>query len=73
MNCLRQSSCDTIFSDVVRSQLQPIFDSSECIAIKSQRNLLNFVVSETLAENSSEIKRFTVATRVFGRGDGFGQ
>ncbi|MFT5729604.1 MAG: adenylate cyclase [Desulforhopalus sp.] len=73
MTILRQSSCDTISSDVVRSQLQQILDSSEFIATKSQRNLLNFVVSETLAGNSSEIKGFTVATRVFGRGDDFDQ
>jgi adenylate cyclase len=34
---------------------------------------LNFVASETLAGKSSEIKGFTVATRVFGRGDDFDQ
>jgi len=40
---------------------------------QESKEFINFVVSETLAGNSSEIKKFTVASRVFGRGDGFGQ
>ena len=36
-------------------------------------DFLNFVVQQTLAGNSAEIEGFTVATRVFGRGQDFDQ
>jgi adenylate cyclase len=67
------SSAENISADVARSQLERILASPEFTATKSQRKFLNFVVLETLAGNSDEIKGFTVATRVFGRGDDFDQ
>jgi hypothetical protein len=51
----------------IRRQLQRILDSPEFKATKSQRDFLQFVVSETLAGRDYEIKGYTVATRVFGR------
>ncbi len=69
------SSCapDKISADATRNQLQQIVASLEFTATESQRKFLNFVVLETLAGNSDQIKGFTVATRVFGRGDDFDQ
>lgn len=57
----------------VRSQLERILDSPEFRATRSQRAMLEFVVSETLAGRAHEIKGFTVATRVFGRSEDFDQ
>ncbi|BHH84687.1 hypothetical protein [Desulforhopalus sp. 52FAK] len=59
--------------DSIRNQLQRILASSEFTATESQRKFLDFVVLQTLAGYSSEIKGFTVATCVFGRGDDFDQ
>ena len=60
-------------TDITHKQLQRILTSPEFTATKSQRKFLNFVVLETLAGNGDDIKGFTVATRVFGRGDDFDQ
>lgn len=57
----------------VRLQLQRILASPEFRATQSQRAMLEFVVSETLAGKAHEIKGFTVATRVFGRNEDFDQ
>jgi TolB-like protein len=64
---------ENISADSIRNQLQRILASTEFNATDSQRKFLNFVVLETLAGNSDEIKGFTVATCVFGRGDDFDQ
>ncbi len=63
----------SIPTDITHKQLQRILASTEFTATKSQRKFLNFVVLETLAGNGDNIKGFTVATRVFGRGDDFDQ
>lgn len=57
----------------VREQFRRVLDSPEFIATESQRNLLQFVVSESLAGNHQDIKGFTLATRVLGRGAEFDQ
>jgi len=62
-----------ISAKTTRSQLKKILASSDFFATESQRDFLNFVVQQTLAGNSDEIKGFTVATRVFGRGQDFDQ
>ncbi|MFT5699166.1 MAG: adenylate cyclase [Desulforhopalus sp.] len=67
------SAPNKISADAIRNQLQRILASIEFTATESQRKFLTFVVLETLAGNSNEIKGFTVATRVFGRGDDFDQ
>ena len=64
---------ENISADSIRTQLQRILASHEFTATESQRKFLNFVVLETLSGNSDEIKGFTVATCVFGRGDDFDQ
>jgi TolB-like protein len=62
-----------VSSDECRRQVQRILDSPEFHATKKQREFLEFVVSETLNGRSNTVKAYTVATRVFGRGDGFDQ
>ena len=57
--------------EIIQQQLQRIFYSPEFHATKNQREFFKFVVSETLAERSHEIKAYTIATRVFGRKDDF--
>ena len=64
---------ENISADSIRNQLQRILVSPEFTATESQRKFLKFVVLETLSGNSDEIKGFTVATCVFGRGDDFDQ
>ncbi len=64
---------EKISADSIRNQLRRILASPEFTATESQRKFLKFVVLETLAGNSDEIKGFTVATCVFGRGDDFDQ
>lgn len=64
---------ENISADSIRNQLQRILASPEFTATESQQKFLKFVVLETLSGNSDEIKGFTVATRVFGRGDDFDQ
>ena len=63
---------ENISADSIRNQLQRILVSPEFTATETQRKFLKFVVLETLSGNSDEIKGFTVATCVFGRGDDFG-
>lgn len=64
---------ENISADSIRKQLQRILASPDFTATESQRKFLKFVVLETLSGNSDEIKGFTVATCVFGRGDLFDQ
>ncbi len=73
--CQKDSSAtaEDVSSQAVRSQLARILISPEFTATESQRNFLSFVVQQTLDGHSDEIKGFTVATRVFGRGNDFDQ
>ena len=64
---------ENISADSIRNQLQRMLVSPEFTATETQRKFLKFVVLETLSGNSDEIKGFTVATCVFGRGDDFDQ
>ncbi|MEA3232104.1 MAG: hypothetical protein U9Q05_10170 [Thermodesulfobacteriota bacterium] len=57
----------------IQEQLARLKASSDFTATPQQRKLLDFVVFETLAGNTNEIKGYTVATRVFGRGLDFNQ
>ncbi len=54
-------------------QLQRILASLDFQASPQQRAFLKFVVDQTLAGNEGEIKGYTVATDVFGRGPDFDQ
>ena len=57
----------------IHLQLQRILASPDFDATGQQRAFLEFVVRETLAGNSNDIKGYTIATRVFGRGENFDQ
>jgi TolB-like protein len=57
----------------IERQLQRILDSPEFNAAKQQRKFFQFVVKETLAGRSQEIKGYTIATCVFGRREDFDQ
>ncbi len=57
--------------DQVRAQLDRILAHPEFQATEKMREFLRFVVEETLAGRKHRIKGYTVATRVFGRGDDF--
>ena len=54
-------------------QLQRILANLDFHASPQQRAFLKFVVDQTLAGNEGEIKGYTVATEVFGRGPDFDQ
>ena len=60
-------------AEEIRQQLQRILDSPEFHATQRQREFLQFVVAETIAGRSEEIKGYTIATRVFGRNEDFDQ
>ena len=57
----------------IQNQLRRILDSPEFHATDQQRKFFEFVVTETLAGRSYEIKGYTVATRVFERREDFDQ
>ena len=52
----------------IEEQLHRILDSLEFNAAQQQRKFFKFVVKETLAGRENEIKGYTIATCVFGRG-----
>jgi len=57
--------------EAIRDQLERILASDECRASDKQRAFLSFVVDETLADRSSQLKGYTIAVSVYGRPDGF--
>lgn len=67
-----ESDHDLAAEKILR-QLRLILASPEFQATDQQREFLRFVVSETLAGKTHEIKGYTVATRVFGRKRDFDQ
>ncbi|MHC1730286.1 MAG: hypothetical protein AB9866_30525 [Syntrophobacteraceae bacterium] len=58
---------EEISDEAVRKELECILDSREFKDKPMLRGFLTFVVGETLAGRSHEIKGYTVATQVFGR------
>ena len=76
VDCQKNASAmnETDFAaDEILKQLQRILDSPDFNGTSQQRDFLAYVVSETLAGNSSNIKGYTVATQVFGRNENFDQ
>jgi len=63
----------SLADEEIQKQLRRILDSPELHATDQQRKFLEFVVTETIAGRSYEIKGYTVATRVFGRREDFDQ
>jgi adenylate cyclase len=57
--------------EAIRDQLERILDSAEFRASDKQRKFLSFVVDETLADRSSQLKGYTIAVSVYGRPEGF--
>lgn len=55
------------YHDQVERQLQKILKTKDFQATKQQRNLLSFVVSETLAGRADQIKGYAIATKVLNR------
>jgi adenylate cyclase len=60
-------------AESVQQQVNRILTSSEFKATDVQKSFLKFVVETALAGRSHEIKGYTVATQVFGRGEEFNQ
>ena len=59
--------------DEILQQLNRILDSPDFNGTKQQRAFLTYVVSQTMAGNSENVKGYTVATQVFGRNEDFDQ
>jgi adenylate cyclase len=57
--------------DAIRAQLDRILTHREFRATDRMRDFLRFVVEETLAGRANRLKGYTIATRVFARGDDF--
>ena len=57
----------------ISHQLARMLRSADFRATPQQVDFLKFVVNRTLAGNACEIKGYTVATEVFGRGPDFNQ
>lgn len=55
----------------IRSQLHRILTHREFQATEKMRDFLRFIVEETLAGRADQLKGYTIATGVFGRGDDF--
>ena len=60
-------------AESIQRQLHRILTSPEFKATDAQKSFLTFVVETVLSGRSHEIKGFTVATQVFGRGSDFNQ
>lgn len=60
-------------AESIHQQLNRILTSPEFKATDVQKSFLTFVVETALAGRSHEIKGYTVATQVFGRGEDFNQ
>jgi adenylate cyclase len=59
--------------DAVRRQTDRVLNAAEFRGTTAQRAFLRFVVEKVLAGEADEVKGFTVATQVFGRGEDFDQ
>lgn len=57
--------------EVIKAQLERILQCAEFRGSDKQRNFLSFVVGETLADRSSQLKGYTVAVSVYGRAEKF--
>ena len=57
----------------IRQQLSRVLNSPVFEATEAQKAFLGFVVEKVLNGQASEIKGYTVATLVFGRGEEFDQ
>ena len=57
--------------DAIREQLDLILTHREFHATDKMRDFLRFVVEEKLAGRANRLKGYTIATRVFARGDDF--
>jgi adenylate cyclase len=55
----------------IRAELDRILESPDFESSQRSRDILKFVVEETLAGNSHTLKGYTIATRVFGRAEDF--
>ncbi len=63
---------DKVLSEtVIRSHLECILKHKEFQATEKMRNFLRFIVEETLAGRSRQLKGFTIANKVYGRGADF--
>jgi len=62
-----------VSSSEIHEQVDHILNSKEFNATDAQRSFLQYVVEKTLAGQAQEIKGYTVATEVFGRGVDFDQ
>lgn len=57
--------------NLIRQQFRKIIASSEFHATSRQRDFLTFVIMETLAGRSDNLRGYTVATKVLGRPEDF--
>ena len=57
--------------ETIEGQLDRILSSPGFLAAPQRSNFLRYVVEETLAGRSSQIKQYTVAVRAFGRDPSF--
>ena len=55
----------------IRAQLNRILQSAQFRGSEKQRKFLSFVVDETLADRTSQLKGYTIAVDVYGRKEGF--
>jgi hypothetical protein len=60
-----------ITSEIVLAQLDRILNSEQLVGAYRIKKLLKFLVTETLAGRSNQIKGYTIAMDVFDRGADF--
>lgn len=60
-----------LHQSLIQRQFQKIIASPEFLATKQQRDFFSFVISETLAGRSENLKGYDVATQVLGRSENF--
>jgi len=57
--------------ETIRAELQRVLADPEFLASEKRRDFLKFVVEETLAGRTDQLKGYTIATTVFGRSTDF--
>lgn len=67
----QQGGTADIPPDTVRAQLARILGDARFESARQRRDLLRYVVEETLAGRGDRLKGYAIATRVFGRPDDF--
>ena len=70
-SCYGRNTPQTFAPEAIRNQVQKILLHSEFAYADRLKKFLHFVVEETIAGRSDQLKEFTIGSEVFGKGGSF--